>query len=102
MVTEEARQLRTIAEVQYKTRRRNGQNRLEEEAGGAPNCQNPMNLRSEANGLLHQNLYGGMVASVPRCPFTSLHMRMHACSCFPGLHLSNTVRLLSHVYCNRS
>jgi hypothetical protein len=39
MVTEEARQLRTIAEVQYKTRRRNGQNRLEEEAGGAPNCQ---------------------------------------------------------------
>jgi hypothetical protein len=39
MVTEEARQLRTIAEVQYKTRRRNGQNRLEEKAGGAPNCQ---------------------------------------------------------------
>lgn len=39
MATEEARQLRTIAEVQYKTRRRNGQNRLAEEAGNAPNRQ---------------------------------------------------------------
>jgi hypothetical protein len=37
--TEEARQLRTIAEAQYKARRRNGQIILEEEAGGAPNCQ---------------------------------------------------------------
>lgn len=39
MVTEEARQLRTIAEVQYKARRRNGQNRLEKEAGDALNHQ---------------------------------------------------------------
>ncbi|RFU32515.1 hypothetical protein B7463_g3825, partial [Scytalidium lignicola] len=44
MATEEARQLRSIAEVQYKARRRNGQNRLEEEAGGASNCQQPGEL----------------------------------------------------------
>jgi len=46
VVTEEARQLRTIAEAQYKTRRRNGQNRLEEEAGGAPNRQQSGELTS--------------------------------------------------------
>ena len=39
MGTEEARRLRSIAEVQYKARRRDGQNRLEEDAGGAPNWQ---------------------------------------------------------------
>ena len=37
LALEDARQLRTIAEVQYKARRRNGRNRLDEEVGGASN-----------------------------------------------------------------
>ncbi len=49
VLTEEARQLRSIAEVQYKARRRNGQNRLEEEAGGAPNCQQSGELTIRVN-----------------------------------------------------
>jgi hypothetical protein len=39
MATEEARQLRTIAEVQYKARRRNGRNILEEEEAEGPSNQ---------------------------------------------------------------
>jgi len=38
MGTEEARRLRSIADVQYKARRRHGQDELEKEARGNPDC----------------------------------------------------------------